>query len=114
MARTKRAGRVDGVPFTVEVVDAATLKPHPRNYKAHPDDQLEHIGALLREHGFFKNVVAAREASESRDAACATGGPHTRRPETAPWIERKRKKLSRPSTASSRRRRSWSWRTIPA
>lgn len=61
MARTRKAGKIGGVPYVIEVVDAQRLRPHPRNYKAHPEEQLEHIGALLKEFGFFKNVVAARD-----------------------------------------------------
>ncbi len=36
------------------------LIPHPRNYRSHPDDQIEHLMASIREHGFYRNVVAAR------------------------------------------------------
>lgn len=45
----------------VEVVPLDRLRPHPRNYKRHPDDQLGHIAASLREHGFYRNIVAARD-----------------------------------------------------
>lgn len=37
------------------------LKPHPRNYKTHPEEQLAHLRQSLREHGFYRNVVAARD-----------------------------------------------------
>src|SRR5271165_1937964 len=53
---------------------------------------------------------------KSRGAACATGGL-PRSPPTGdehPWIERKRKTLSRRCTMSLKRRRWWSWRIIPA
>lgn len=43
------------------LVDPRTLRPHPRNYQQHPDDQIEHLAASIREHGFFKNVVVARD-----------------------------------------------------
>ena len=46
---------------SVELVPVADLKPHPRNYRIHQTDQLEHIVASLREHGFYRNVVVARD-----------------------------------------------------
>ena len=39
------------------------LKPHERNYKEHPDDQVEHIAASLQAHGFYKNIVVARDGT---------------------------------------------------
>lgn len=42
-------------------VAIADLKPHPRNYKTHPPRQLEHIAESLKRHGFYRNVVAARD-----------------------------------------------------
>jgi hypothetical protein len=46
-----------------EIVSLTSLKPHPRNYRAHPDDQLEHIGESLKQHGFYRNVVIARDST---------------------------------------------------
>lgn len=46
-----------------EQAELETLRPHPRNYKNHPDDQLDHIAASLRENGFYKNVVIARDGT---------------------------------------------------
>lgn len=54
----KKTPQASFVPVETEV---AVLKPHPRNYKAHPDEQLAHIESSLREHGFYRNVVAARD-----------------------------------------------------
>lgn len=45
----------------VEQVPVDSLKFHPRNYKRHPDDQLQHIMASIAEHGFYRNVVIARD-----------------------------------------------------
>lgn len=45
----------------LEVVDRATLKPHPRNYRRHPEDQLRHIARSIQEHGFYRAVVVARD-----------------------------------------------------
>lgn len=46
-----------------EVVPIASLKPHPRNYKRHPAEQVEHLCASLRQYGQFRNVVVAREST---------------------------------------------------
>ena len=43
------------------MVDISKLKDHPRNYRDHPDDQLEHIMQSLREHGFYRNIVCAED-----------------------------------------------------
>lgn len=42
-------------------VDA--LRPHPRNYRTHPEDQLAHIERSLRLHGFYRNIVIARDGT---------------------------------------------------
>ena len=47
--------------FETEQVALADLKPHPRNYRSHPDDQLEHLMESLREHGWYRNVIVARD-----------------------------------------------------
>lgn len=44
-----------------ETVDITLLKPHPRNYREHPEDQLVHIIQSLKEHGFYRNIVVARD-----------------------------------------------------
>lgn len=36
------------------------LKPHPRNYLVHPQDQLQHIAASIQQNGFYRNVVVAK------------------------------------------------------
>lgn len=46
---------------TVEHVDPQLLKSHPKNYKRHPDEQLDHIAKSIEEHGFYRNVVVARD-----------------------------------------------------
>lgn len=49
--------------FRTELVELKSLKPHPRNYRKHPADQLEHIKQSLREHGFYRNVVVAKDST---------------------------------------------------
>jgi len=41
----------------------ADLRPHPRNYRRHPEDQLAHIEASIRQHGLYRNIVAARDGT---------------------------------------------------
>lgn len=38
-----------------------SLQPHPRNYNAHPGDQIEQIAKSLEQHGQYKNVVIAND-----------------------------------------------------
>ena len=47
--------------FTTEFAPLEDLMPHPRNYREHPEDQLEHIKASLRDNGFYRPVVTARD-----------------------------------------------------
>jgi len=44
-----------------ELVPLVELKPHPRNYRTHTDDQLVHLCASIREHGLYRNIVTARD-----------------------------------------------------
>ena len=37
------------------------LKPHPRNYQDHPEDQLKQIIKSIETHGFYRNVVVCRD-----------------------------------------------------
>ena len=45
------------------LVQIKGLKPHPRNYRDHPDDQVEHLMQSIREHGFYRNVVIAQDST---------------------------------------------------
>ncbi len=63
----KRRGKNETAPKRetneTEVVSISSLKPHPRNYRTHPEDQLAHIGESLKQHGFYRNVVVARDST---------------------------------------------------
>jgi len=37
------------------------LTPHPRNYRQHRDDQIAHIVQSIKDHGFYRNVVVAKD-----------------------------------------------------
>lgn len=43
------------------MVKVDSLRPHPRNFRTHPDDQLVHIEASMREHGVYRNVVVSSD-----------------------------------------------------
>lgn len=49
--------------FQVETVPIESLKPHPRNYREHPDDQLTHLQASLKQFGFYRNIVIAKDGT---------------------------------------------------
>lgn len=44
-----------------ESIPLDDLKPHPRNYRGHPDDELDQIVASLAAHGFYRPVVTASD-----------------------------------------------------
>lgn len=53
--------RPDPKVCTPETVGIETLKPHPRNYRRHPEDQLAHIVESIQRNGLYRNVVIARD-----------------------------------------------------
>ena len=59
MARKKQVA----VEFITEIVPLKTLSPHPRNYRDHPDDQLEHIKESIRANGYYRPIVTARDGT---------------------------------------------------
>jgi len=44
-----------------EPVQLLKLKAHPKHYKVHLDDQLEHLANSIKQHGFYRNVVVAKD-----------------------------------------------------
>lgn len=45
------------------MVRTADLKPHPRNYRQHPEDQIEHIKESIRRVGVYRNIVIAQDGT---------------------------------------------------
>ena len=37
------------------------LKAHPKNYREHPEDQLTHLMKSIEQHGFYRNIVVAKD-----------------------------------------------------
>ncbi len=66
-SRKRGASKKDFVANIVghptEEVAVADLKPHPKNYKVHPEGQFVHIAESLKQHGVYRNVVIARDGT---------------------------------------------------
>lgn len=45
----------------LEQVLVVDLVPHPENYVVHPEDQIEHLAQSIKEHGFYRNVIVAKD-----------------------------------------------------
>jgi len=57
---TKReANRVP--ELRIESAPLSKLHAHPRNYREHPGDQVEHIIASIKERGFYRPIVVAKD-----------------------------------------------------
>ena len=44
-----------------QLKDIETLKPHPKNYKKHPEDQLKHICRSIEENGIYRNIIISND-----------------------------------------------------
>ena len=65
-AEAKRSKPLPGAELEetpTELVALDSLKPHPKNYKTHPEAQIAHIEEAMRVAGVYKNVVIAREGT---------------------------------------------------
>lgn len=49
--------------FVPETVLVSKLKPHPKNYRKHPEDQLEHLQKSLEQHGVYRNIAIAKDGT---------------------------------------------------
>jgi len=45
----------------IEQVPLTSIRPHPRNYREHPDDQLDHLKQSITEHGIYRNIVVSSD-----------------------------------------------------
>lgn len=59
-ARAKAKPGVEVYAPKTEMAALEELKPHPRNYRHHPEEQIRHIAASIRQHGFYRNIVVTR------------------------------------------------------
>ena len=44
-----------------EIVQINEIKPHPKNYREHPPEQITHLMESIKSHGFYKNVVVSSD-----------------------------------------------------
>ena len=49
--------------FQTETVELSKLTPHPRNYRQHPEDQIAHLVSSIQQHGFYRNIVVAKDGT---------------------------------------------------
>ena len=47
--------------YKTQQVNVEELKEHKKNYREHPDDQLEHIIQSIKQNGFYRNIVLAKD-----------------------------------------------------
>ena len=59
----KKPTRKKQTGMTLETVPLDTLKPHPRNYRTHPEDQMKHLMASIKAHGCYRNIVVAKDGT---------------------------------------------------
>lgn len=57
------AGSTPAVAHVAVPIPIANLKPHARNYRKHPPDELRHLVASIERHGLYRNVVATRNGT---------------------------------------------------
>lgn len=51
------------VKTRIEQVNVAELHPHPKNYKVHPESQLEHLRKSITEHGIYRNIIVTMDGT---------------------------------------------------
>lgn len=47
--------------FKIEKVPLSSLRDHPRNYREHPDEQLDHLTQSIKQFGLYKNIVVSSD-----------------------------------------------------
>lgn len=53
----------DPIQYQVKRIPIENVKPHPRNYRNHPDDQLDHLCESICENGLYRNVIISRDGT---------------------------------------------------
>jgi ParB-like chromosome segregation protein Spo0J len=49
--------------YKIEQKPISDLKPHPKNYKNHPADQVEHLKKSISDNGIYRNVITAKDGT---------------------------------------------------
>ena len=45
----------------VKEVDLSSLKKHPKNYRNHPEDQLDHLCKSIQENGIYRPIIVTKD-----------------------------------------------------
>lgn len=62
--KTKLAQAPEGPAIhPTEIVEIASLKAHPKNYRKHPEPQVAEIAESIKQHGIYKNIVVAKDGT---------------------------------------------------
>ena len=56
-------GTSEPVVHSTERVPIDEVKPHPRNYRDHPADQVDHIVASIQANGLYRNAIIAKDGT---------------------------------------------------
>ena len=56
-------GDFKGPSYKTELVELASLKPHPKNYRKHPKEQVAQIAESIKLHGFYRNIAVAKDGT---------------------------------------------------
>jgi hypothetical protein len=49
--------------MNIEEVSVDSIKPHPKNYRRHPGEQLDHIARSVEQNGLYRPIVVARDGT---------------------------------------------------
>lgn len=61
MPKAKVTPKHEAADYIVEVLPVDALRPHPENYKGHPDEQIEQIAQSLKSLGQYKPIVISQD-----------------------------------------------------
>lgn len=54
---------MDALGLKIQQYPIEELISHPRNYRRHPEDQIDHLAKSISEHGFYRPVVVANDST---------------------------------------------------
>lgn len=61
MPKTKKDNTDKDMVKLADLTELAKLTPHPRNYRDHPESQIDHLTHSITENGFYRPIVTAKE-----------------------------------------------------
>lgn len=57
----QRQIKENDAPLVNTMVPIDSIKSHPRNYRVHPDDEIDHLMESIRSNGIYRNIVIASD-----------------------------------------------------